>query len=122
MSARSKANRGVYSFCMCPGGTVVPAASEKGRLCTNGMSEFLRNGENANSALLVDVRPEDLGEDMLSGIAFQRELEEKAYRLGGGGLCCAGSAFKGFYGKQSFLRPWQRAADIPSRRQALQFA
>lgn len=96
LSARSKANRGVYSFCMCPGGTVVPAASEKGRLCTNGMSEFLRNGENANSALLVDVRPEDLGENVLSGIAFQCELEEKAYRLGGGDYVAPAQLLKDF--------------------------
>ena len=73
--------RGVYTFCMCPGGTVVAAASEEGGVCTNGMSRFARDGENANSALLVDVRPDDLeGDDVLAGVALQRRLERAAYR------------------------------------------
>ena len=76
--------RGVYSFCMCPGGTVVAAASETGRLVTNGMSNYRRNSGVANSALLVQVTPADWGKDVLGGIAFQRALEERAYRLGGG--------------------------------------
>ncbi|MBP5236054.1 MAG: hypothetical protein J6128_00745 [Clostridia bacterium] len=76
--------RSVYSFCMCPGGTVVAAASEPGGVLTNGMSDYLRNGVNANSALLVSVGPDDFGNDPLSGFGFQRELEEKAYRAGGG--------------------------------------
>ena len=63
--------RGVYTFCMCPGGTVVAAASEEGGVCTNGMSRFARDGENANSALLVDVRPDHLeGDDVLAGVAL----------------------------------------------------
>lgn len=77
--------RGVYSFCMCPGGTVVAAASEEGRLVTNGMSYFARDGENANSALLVSVQPEDFGGGHpLDGVKLQRELEERAFRAGGG--------------------------------------
>ena len=77
--------RGVYSFCMCPGGVVVAAASEKGRLVTNGMSYFARDGENANSAVLVNVYPEDFGGDHpLDGVKLQRELEEKAFAAGGG--------------------------------------
>ena len=77
--------RGVYTFCMCPGGTVVAAASEEGRLVTNGMSVFARDGKNANSALLVSVGPEDFGgEGPLAGVEFQRRLEEAAFRLGGG--------------------------------------
>ena len=76
--------RGVYSFCMCPGGMVVAAASERGRLVTNGMSNYHRNSGTANSALLVQVSPADWGGDVLGGIAFQRALEERAYRLGGG--------------------------------------
>lgn len=81
--------RGVYTFCMCPGGSVVAAASEEGRLVTNGMSNFARDGANANAALLVGVGPEDYGDDSpLAGVAFQRRLEEGAYRLGGGG-CAA---------------------------------
>lgn len=86
LSMKSSLGRGVYSFCMCPGGTLVPAASEKDRLCTNGMSVFKRDAENANSAILVDVRPDDFGgESALEGIAFQRELEKRAYIAGGGG-------------------------------------
>lgn len=78
--------RSVYSFCMCPGGYVVPAASEKERLVTNGMSYHDRAGENANSAIVVSVYPEDFGErHPLAGIGFQRQWEEKAYLLGGGG-------------------------------------
>ena len=76
--------RGVYSFCMCPGGLVVPSSSEKGRLVTNGMSEHARDQENANSALLVQVFPEDFGSDHpLAGVEFQRRLEEKAFGMGG---------------------------------------
>ncbi len=75
--------RGVYTFCMCPGGTVVAAASEEGGLCVNGMSVHARDGENANSALLVEVKPADLpGDDVGAGIAFQREMERRAYELG----------------------------------------
>jgi len=77
--------RGVYTFCMCPGGTVVGAASELNRLVVNGMSKYARDEENANSALLVSVSPEDFsGESPLRGMHFQRELEEKAFSLGGG--------------------------------------
>jgi uncharacterized FAD-dependent dehydrogenase len=80
--------RGVYTFCMCPGGQVVAAASESGRLATNGMSRFARNGENANAALLVGVGPEDFGsEGPLAGVEFQRKLEEAAFRLGGANYC-----------------------------------
>lgn len=77
--------RGVYTFCMCPGGYVVAAASEEGRLAVNGMSEHARDGENANSALLVQVFPEDFASDHpLAGMHFQRRLEEKAFQAGGG--------------------------------------
>lgn len=81
-----KNSRGVYTFCMCPGGYVVPAASEEGMLCVNGMSTYARDGENANSALLVSIVPEDLqSEHPLAGVALQREIERKAYELGGEG-------------------------------------
>lgn len=77
--------RSAYTFCMCPGGYVVAAASEKGRLVTNGMSYFSRGGENANSALLIGVYPQDFGtEDVLAGVRFQRMLEESAFKEGGG--------------------------------------
>lgn len=78
--------RGVYSFCMCPGGYVVAAASEVGGTVTNGMSNFSRNAENSNSALLVSINPEDFGSDNpLAGLALQREIESAAFRAGGGG-------------------------------------
>ena len=79
-----KLNRGVYSFCMCPGGVVVAAASEKGRLVSNGMSYHARDLENANSALVVTVGPDDFeGDSPLKGMEFQRKYEELAYKLGG---------------------------------------
>ncbi len=81
-----KNGRTVYSFCMCPGGTVVAAASEPGHLVTNGMSQYSRNERNANAAIVVDVNPDDFNgkKNPLAGIDFQRELEQKAFILGGG--------------------------------------
>ena len=77
--------RGIYSFCMCPGGYVVDASSEKGYLAVNGMSYQARDSRNANSAMIVTVTPEDFpGEGPLSGVAFQRDLEKKAWELGEG--------------------------------------
>jgi uncharacterized protein len=76
--------RSVYSFCMCPGGLVVAAASEPGRLVTNGMSQYSRNERNANSAIVVGITPEDYPGHPLAGIEFQRKLEERAFMLGGG--------------------------------------
>lgn len=77
--------RGVYSFCMCPGGYVVNASSEEGRLAVNGMSYYRRDSANANSAIIVSVTPADFPQKgALSGVAFQRALEEKAYQLGDG--------------------------------------
>lgn len=81
-------NRSVYSFCMCPGGEVVAAASEDKRLVTNGMSYYKRDKENANSALVVTVGPSDFdGCSPLSGMEFQRHYEALAYKLGGGNYC-----------------------------------
>lgn len=72
--------RGVYTFCMCPGGEVFAAASEPGRVCTNGMSFSARSGRNANAALLVGVQPDDFpGEGVLAGMQWQREIESRAY-------------------------------------------
>ena len=77
--------RGVYTFCMCPGGYVVGAASEPGLLCVNGMSPFARDGKNANAAVLCEVRPEDFGsDDPLAGVALQRKWERAAFLAGGG--------------------------------------
>ncbi len=79
-----KNGRTVYSFCMCPGGTVVAATSEEGRVVTNGMSQYSRAERNANSAIVVGIDPErDYPGDPLAGIRFQRELESGAYQLGG---------------------------------------
>jgi uncharacterized FAD-dependent dehydrogenase len=82
----AKNGRSVYSFCMCPGGTVVAATSEVGRVVTNGMSQYSRNERNANAGIVVEIKPTDFGADAanpLAGIAYQRELESSAYRLGG---------------------------------------
>ena len=85
LTAQAKNGRGVYSFCMCPGGYVVNASSEPGRTAVNGMSYSGRDGENANSAIIVSVTPKDFPSDHpLAGIEFQRELEERAYQCGGG--------------------------------------
>lgn len=79
------AGRTAYTFCMCPGGTVTASASETGSIVTNGMSEYARNRENANSALVVSVEPEDFGQaHPLAGVEFQREWERLAYSIGGG--------------------------------------
>lgn len=87
VTAKTSGGRGVYSFCMCPGGYVVNASSEKGRLAVNGMSFADRDGENANSAIIVAVTPADFPEaGPLGGIAFQRRLEEKAFLLGNGNI------------------------------------
>ena len=77
--------RGVYTFCMCPGGYVVGAASEEGLLCVNGMSPFARDGQNANAAVLCEVRPSDFGSaDPLAGVELQRTWERAAFLAGGG--------------------------------------
>ena len=84
LNVKTSNGRGVYTFCMCPGGVVVPSSSEEGRLVVNGMSYSQRDLENANSAILVNVFPEDFpGESVLAGVEFQRKLEEKAFELGG---------------------------------------
>lgn len=76
--------RAVYSFCMCPGGTVVAATSEPGRVVTNGMSQYSRAERNANAGIVVGITPEDYPGGPLAGIAFQRKWEERAFELGGG--------------------------------------
>lgn len=91
LTANLESKRGVYSFCMCPGGYVVNASSEKERLAVNGMSYAARDGKNANSAIIVSVTPKDFKElcpdakeDALIGVRFQEVLEERAFRLGNG--------------------------------------
>lgn len=94
-------NRSCYTFCMCPGGTVMASSSNFGEIVTNGMSKFARDGENANSALLVNITPEDFkGDSPLEGIYFQKELEEKAFKLGG----------------ENYFAPIQRVGDFLENR------
>lgn len=88
--------RCVYTFCMCPGGSVVAAASETGRAVTNGMSLHARDGENANAAVVVSVNEADFGGDARRAIAFQRELETKAYAAGGGGYAAPAENVRSF--------------------------
>ncbi|MCR5296944.1 MAG: FAD-dependent monooxygenase [Clostridiales bacterium] len=98
--------RGVYTFCMCPGGSVIAAASQPGGVVVNGMSLHARDGINSNSALLVGVRPEDFGDDHpLSGFLLQREIEKAAFAAGGGG----------------FRAPAQRVGDFLENRETASF-
>ncbi|MDE7453139.1 MAG: hypothetical protein K2N22_01875, partial [Clostridia bacterium] len=76
--------RTVFTFCMCPGGVVIPSASEEGGVVTNGMSLYARDGTNSNSALMVQMKKEDFGaDDLFAGMRFQREIERRAYEMGG---------------------------------------
>ena len=87
LTAKAASGRGVYSFCMCPGGYIVDASSEPSRIAVNGMSEHARASGRANSAIVCTVGPEEYGtEHPLSGMYFQQELEEKAYRIGQGAI------------------------------------
>ena len=119
--------RSVYSFCMCPGGTVVAAASEPGRVVTNGMSQYSRNERNANSAIVVGITPEvDYPGHPLAGIALQRRLEEGAFALGGGNYDAPGQLIGDFVaGRASTAlrrggaaRTRRRAPDRPGQRPA----
>ena len=111
-----------YTFCMCPGGYVVGAASEAGGVCTNGMSYSGRAGENANSALLVTLRPEDFpGEGVLAGMRWQREIEQRCFAIGGGdysapaqrvGDFLAGRPSQGAGEVQPTYRPGVRWCDL----------
>ncbi len=97
MACHPEHGRGTYTFCMCPGGTVVAASSEEGMLVVNGMSEYARDKENSNSALLVGINPEDFPtEHPLSGMHLQREIERKAFALGGGDYTAPAQTVKDF--------------------------
>ena len=76
--------RGVYTFCMCPGGTVVASQNEQGSIVTNGCSEYARNGDNANSAVVVSVSPKDFGNDVFDGVRFCEDIERGAFKAGNG--------------------------------------
>ena len=86
LTYQTSKQRGVYSFCMCPGGFVVNASSEEGHLAVNGMSNYKRDEKNANSALVVTITPNDFGNNPLSGVEFQRKLEKLAYEKGKGNI------------------------------------
>ena len=115
-------NRGVYTFCMCPGGEVIAAASEEGGVAVNGMSVFARDARNSNSALLVGVAPTDLpSEHPLAGIALQRQMERAAFSLGGGnyhapvqlaGDLCAGRASTQLGDVEPSYRPGVTPTDL----------
>ncbi len=114
-----KSGRGVYSFCMCPGGRVINSSSENGMLCVNGMSFSDRAGEYSNSAIVVTVHPEDLGDDVLAGIELQRKIETEAYNQGGGNYRApaarAGSFLSGKFGAglpENTYRPGTAEADM----------
>lgn len=108
VTAQTSSGRGVYSFCMCPGGYVVNASSESGRLAVNGMSYSGRNGDNSNSAMIVTVTPKDFADKTpLGGIAFQRKLEERAYRIGMGAVPVETyGAFRRFVTKEEEAGGW----------------
>ena len=105
LSCHLSGGRGVFSFCVCPGGEVVAAASETNRVVTNGMSKFARDKENINGAILVNVTPEDFGSDSLAGVAFQRQLEEAAYTLGGGGYRAPAQRVEDFLARRASQGP-----------------
>ena len=100
LAVRTAEGRGVYTFCMCPGGYVVASASGEGQVVTNGMSESLRDGENSNSALLVDVLTSDFGaDDPLAGVRFQEKYEHLAFEAGGSNYRAPAQMVGDFLGK-----------------------
>ncbi len=101
-----KTGRGVYSFCMCPGGYIINSSSEQNMLCTNGMSMSGRKGNFSNSAIVVTVRPEDTGPHPLAGIELQREIEKAAYMAGGGAFVAPAETLESFlYNRKSTPLP-----------------
>ncbi len=102
LSYTTSKQRGVYTFCMCPGGSVVMSSSEVGGIVVNGMSEHARDKENANSAVLVQVNPDDVGMDLMDGVHFQRHLERAAYT----------------WGEQPYHAPIQRMEDFMKLRKS----
>lgn len=106
LSCHLENGRGVFSFCVCPGGQVVAAASEEGLAVTNGMSRYARDGENCNGGLLAGVTPEDFPDSgPLAGIAFQRELEARAFAAGGGGFYAPAQRVEDFLLKRPSTGP-----------------
>ncbi len=105
LAAHLENGRSVYTFCVCPGGYVVAAASEKGGVVTNGMSEYGRDGENCNGGLLVSVTPEDFGGSYKKAIEFQRELERAAYSAGGGSYSAPAQTVGDFLAHRKSVAP-----------------
>ena len=103
MSSRTSGGRGVYTFCMCPGGFVVPAASTPHGVVVNGMSEHARDQANANSALLVQVTPADYGSGPFDGMRFQEELEHRAFVMGGSSYCAPAQQVRDFLARRPSL-------------------
>ncbi len=93
--------RGVYTFCMCPGGSVIASASARDEIVVNGMSNYARNAENANAAVVVQVNPSDCGADALGGMRFQKQLEQTAFLAGGGGGAAPASTLGAFLRKEA---------------------
>ncbi len=116
LSYRCKNGRGVYTFCMCPGGTVIASSSQRNTVVTNGMSHESRDGENSNSGLLVDVRTEDFeDEHPLAGIAFQEKYERLAFELGGGNYRAPATRLEDFLnGTSSSENPSKKNIDEKS--------
>jgi uncharacterized FAD-dependent dehydrogenase len=113
--------RGVYTFCMCPGGRVIAGASRKDEVVVNGMSDFARDAQNANAAIVVQVRTDDFPNEPLGGVRFQREMERAAFRAGGAdayapaatvGAFLRGEAPRGFGGVTPSYRPGVRPVDL----------
>lgn len=101
LAYHSPSGRSCYTFCMCPGGVVIASSSEKNTIVTNGMSYYSRSGKNANSAVLVNVTPNDFeGTSPLAGIYFQKDLEEKAFFLGGSNYYAPVQRFEDFIANQ----------------------
>lgn len=115
-----QSRRGIYSFCMCPGGEVILSSSAPGEVVVNGMSRLRRDSPYSNSALVVSVRPDDFsGSDPLAGVRFQRYWEEAAFRGGGGDYCAPAQNLLAFLGGkgapvQATTRPGVREADLSS--------
>ena len=119
-----KNGRSVYSFCMCPGGTVVAAASEEGGVVTNGMSQYSRNERNANSAIVVGITPEvDFPGDALAGIDLQRSLEQRAFELGGSDYSAPAQLVGDFLDTQLDHKPsGELASTLPSYQPGIKLA
>ncbi len=114
MACHLPSGRSVYTFCMCPGGNVVAAASEEGRLVVNGMSLFARNDKNSNSAVLCNVEPEDFNsDDVLAGVDFQQRYEELAYEAGGSNYCAPAQLVGDFLKGRSSKGPMEVKPSYP---------